>query len=197
MTLIVMAGLPGTGKSTLANALVQTLMSDACHNTQVIRQIAPIILSKDAIRAALFPPKLIEYSAEQDDFCMDMMLRVAAYLFRKSPGRIVILDGRTFSKRYQVETVKKAASMIDTKIFWIECVCDPATAKHRLKNDKDAGTHPATNRGPGLYDEVRANAEPLTVQHLSVDTTLPLQICVAQIKQYISAPSESLSTPRS
>jgi predicted kinase len=81
--LILMAGLPGTGKSTLARALAADL--------------GGTILNKDEIRAALFTPRDVEYSSEQDEFCMRVMLKVAGYLFRKDPGRKVFLDGRTFS----------------------------------------------------------------------------------------------------
>jgi predicted kinase len=56
--LIAMAGLPGTGKSTLAHHL-----ADAC---------ASIVLDKDSIRAALFPIDQVEYSTRQDDFCFKL-----------------------------------------------------------------------------------------------------------------------------
>ena len=180
MTMIAMAGLPGTGKTTLANALIQAMISDA-------HKVAPIILNKDALRAALFPPGLIEYSTEQDDFCVDIILLVAKYLFRKAHHRIVILDGRTFSQRYQVDSVERAASDMGIKVYWIECVCDPETAKQRLTNDKNKGIHPAANRQPSLYDKVKACAEPLIVEHLSVDTTQPLQDCVAEVRWYLAA----------
>src|SRR5947209_2269421 len=45
--LIAMAGLPGTGKSTLAR--------------QMARALSGVVLDKDVIRAALFPPALVEY----------------------------------------------------------------------------------------------------------------------------------------
>src|ERR1700733_2049988 len=53
--IILMAGLPGTGKSTLARDLA------AC--------TSGLVLSKDEIRSALFRAAEIEYSIEQDDFC--------------------------------------------------------------------------------------------------------------------------------
>jgi adenylylsulfate kinase len=191
MTLIVMAGLPGTGKTTLAKALVQALESDARQITQDFNSIAPVILSKDVTRAALFPPDLIEYSQEQDDFCLDMLLQVAAYLFRKASHRTIILDGRTFTKRYQVEIVEKTAADSGVNIVWIECVCDPEAAKKRLRNDRIKGIHPANNRGPYLYDKVKASAEPLFVPHITVDTMLPLQKCLSEILGYLDAESKT------
>jgi len=71
--IVLMAGLPGTGKSTLARELV--------HRTQ------GALLSKDEIRAALFSPADIEYSVKQDDFVMEVMLGAARFLLQTTPTR--------------------------------------------------------------------------------------------------------------
>src|ERR1700680_819681 len=93
--LIAMAGLPGTGKSTLGR-----LLADAC---------AAIVLDKDTIRATLFPMRMIEYSTRQDDFCMSIMFQVASYMIRSNPSLNVILDGRTFSRSYQIAALEQLA----------------------------------------------------------------------------------------
>src|SRR5215831_19356015 len=87
--LILMAGLPGTGKSTLSRALAN--------------EFGGTVLDKDVIRGALFPAADIEYSTEQDDFCMAIMLKVACYIFRRNPKRFAFLDGHTFSRAYQLK----------------------------------------------------------------------------------------------
>lgn len=84
--IILMAGLPGSGKSSIARELSARLNGT--------------ILSKDIIRHTVFESRDVEYSTEQDDFCMDVMLETAAYILRRHADRTVILDGRTFSKRY-------------------------------------------------------------------------------------------------
>src|SRR3954468_3208238 len=116
--LVLMAGLPGTGKSTLARAIAD--------------RTGAIVLDKDAIRAALFPTELIEYSREQDDFVLRVMLKVAGWTLGKQPSRAVILDGRPFSKTYQLEMVINFAEW--TKVPWriIECTCSEDTARLRL-----------------------------------------------------------------
>ena len=93
-----MAGLPGTGKTTLARELVRRTQGTG----------AGVILSKDEIRAALFLPEDIEYSVEQDDFVMEVMLDAARFLLRKTPARKIFLDGRPFSRRYQIDRVLAA-----------------------------------------------------------------------------------------
>lgn len=69
--IVLMAGLPGTGKTTLARELA--------------RVTGGALVSKDEIRAALFAPEDIEYSVVQDDFVMEVMLDNARYLLRKMP----------------------------------------------------------------------------------------------------------------
>src|SRR5260221_5588941 len=107
--LIAMAGLPGTGKSTLARHL-----ADAC---------AGIVLDKDSIRAALFPSAQIEYSTRQDDFCMSIMFQVATYMLRNDPSQHVILDGRTFSPTYQAPALDQLAAELHTSLQIIQRSC--------------------------------------------------------------------------
>jgi len=160
-----MAGLPGTGKSTLARALVGALRTQGTK---------ALILDKDQVRASLFQPEDVVYSQEQDDLCVDIMLQVAGHLLRHAPDRTIILDGRTFSRRDQVETVVRAATDLAVPLVFIECRCSEATAIRRLARDRARRTHPATNRGADLYRRVRAQADPLTIPHVVVDTEEPL-----------------------
>ena len=88
--IVIMAGLPGAGKSTVARELAHRLRG--------------VVLDKDAIRAALFDPAHVEYSLTQDDFCQEIMLRTAAYLLAKDSEIPILLDGRTFSRRYRGST---------------------------------------------------------------------------------------------
>jgi adenylylsulfate kinase len=164
--LIVMAGLPGTGKSTLARRLA--------------RELPAIVLDKDAVRAALFPPFEIEYSTPQDDLCVDIILQVARYLLRKDADRHVIIDGRTFSRAYQVETVRAYARDLGLECVWIECVCSDAAVRQRLNRDVARGTHPAENRTYEMYLSVKARAEPIAGPKLVIDTEGDIDSAVAE-----------------
>lgn len=144
--LILMAGLPGTGKSTLARQLAQNINA--------------VVLSKDTVRHALFPPELVEYSTAQDDFVIDVLLRTAEYLWRRDAGKITILDGRTFCRASQRKHVIDFAEAHHQPWRIIECVCGDEVAKSRLAApDPD---HPAQNRTPELYDEVKRRWEEIS-----------------------------------
>ena len=156
-----MAGLPGSGKSALSRALAA--------------ELGGTVLDKDDIRAALFPPSDIEYSTHQDDFCMGIMLKVAGYLFRKDPSRRIFLDGRTFSRTYQLDRATGFAEALSQSWRILECVCSQETARKRLAGDP---AHPAANRDFELYLKVKARFEEISLPKTVIDTDQPLAVCV-------------------
>ncbi len=163
--IVLMAGLPGTGKTTLARELV--------------RRTQGALLSKDEIRAALFSPEDIEYSAEQDDLVMKIMLEAARFLLRKTPARKIFLDGRPFSRRYQIDRVLNFARDVAQPCTIIECTCSDESARRRLDVERDPA-HPAHNRTFALYLEVKARFEPIAYPKTTIDTDRPIEQCVEQ-----------------
>ena len=163
--LVLMAGLPGTGKSALSQGLAV--------------ELGGTVIDKDRVRGALFDPADIEYSTEQDEFCMRVMLKVAGYLFRKDPERHVFLDGRTFSRRYQVARATGYAEALGQPWRILECVCSEPTARKRLQQDE---SHPATNRDFRLYLEVKARFEEIALPKTVIDTDQPLERCIQQAR---------------
>jgi adenylylsulfate kinase len=169
--IVAMAGLPATGKSAIACCLADELPA--------------VILDKDAIRAALFPPSEIEYSLRQDDFCMRVMMSVAEYVLSRDREKHIILDGRTFSRHYQLEEWKGLADELDVSLEVIECICADETARRRLARDVAEGRHVATNRTYEMYLSVKARFEPILAPKLVVDTDQCLEKCVILALQYL------------
>jgi len=165
--IVAMAGLPGTGKSTLARALAGS----------------GVVLDKDVIRSVLFPESYTEYSNEQDDFCQSLMLETAGFLIQRHFGVRIFLDGRTFSRNYQIEAVIQAARQLNTEWRVIECVCEEETARCRLEASRSS--HLARNRSYDLYRRLRAEFEPITVPKLVVNTDASLEECVRVARAYL------------
>jgi predicted kinase len=165
--IVLMAGLPGTGKTTLTRELAA--------------RTSGRVLSKDEVRHALFSPDEIEYSSAQDDFCLQVMLETAGYLLRQNPSRVVFLDGRTFSRRYQIDNVINAAVALHQPWRIIECVSPEEIVKQRLDEQSALGTHPAGNRDFKLYLDVRSRFESITLPKTVVDTSKPMPDCIAQV----------------
>jgi len=175
---IAMAGLPGTGKSTIADELGKRLPA--------------LVLDKDKIRAELFSPAAIDFSQEQDDLCMKVVFIISEYLLRAKPEQTVIIDGRTFSRSYQVQQLLSQAESFKLKPIIIECICDDVVAKQRLDYDQRTGAHLAGNRTYGLYLELKEKAEPITVDRLAIDTgkeslEKTVDRCVAYLKSLPAA----------
>jgi adenylylsulfate kinase len=166
-----MAGLPGSGKSTLARALA--------------KRSGGIVLDKDLIRARLFPAERIEYSTTQDDFVVEVILNTAEYLLQQDPTTVVILDGRPFSRKYQVNRVVARAKQMSTAWRIVECVCPEKIALRRLKVDLAGLRHVAGNRGAALYREVKVRWEEIRRPKLVVKTSLRLDGCVRQVEEYL------------
>lgn len=172
--LIVMVGLPGSGKSTLA--------------AQLAADLGGVVLCKDAVRAALFPAPVLDYSAAQDDIAMSAVYAAASAIIKSHPATPVFIDGRTFRKPGQLDAPLALATELGISLRVIECVCGDEVARARLAADYAAGAHPAGNRTPELYARVKANAVPLTLPGLTLDTgALSLDECVSRAVAYLGS----------
>jgi len=170
--IVLMAGLPGTGKTTLARALAERTKGR--------------VLSKDEFRHSIFLPAEIEYSSRQDDFCLRFMVETAGYLLSQNPTKIVFLDGRPFSRRYQIENVITACAPLQQPWRILECVCSEKTVRQRLEHDAGRGAHPAENRDYQLYLAVKDRFEAITRPKAVIDTSLDVDVCVSQALRTIT-----------
>jgi predicted kinase len=176
-TWVLFAGLPGTGKSTLARALAERLDSVA-------------ILDKDRVRSALFPEALTDYSREQDQVCMRAILQAAAYLTERRRVEYVFFDGRTFSNRSQIAEVVQFAEGLGARWRILHLTCADAIAEDRLaRSDPD---HPAKNRDSTLYRRIKMRFEPILEPRLEVDTTKGVDGELEAVEAYLTGGGSGL-----
>lgn len=159
-----MAGLPASGKSALCRSFAE-LLSGA-------------VLDKDKLRSALFEERDIEYSTAQDDLCVSILLEAAAFILEKDPSRVVFLDGRPFSRGYQIDTVLKVATALKQEWRILECVCTEETARKRLSEHQALGEHAAADRNYELYKRVKQQFEEIKLPKVIIDTDQPLEACI-------------------
>ncbi|MBI5432093.1 MAG: AAA family ATPase [Planctomycetes bacterium] len=171
MFVVAFAGLPGSGKSTLARALGLALG-------------APV-LDKDRVRAALYEPGLVEYASEQDDIVCAAIHTVVREEARRARYDTVVLDGRTYARRAQVDALLGLVRELRAELVVFHCACSLETAERRVARNavQDAtrgvanaaaqpAAHPAANRGPELVRALHASFEALMVPHRVIDTEL-------------------------
>lgn len=139
---VVLVGLPGAGKSTLARALAARLPGSR-------------VIDRDEVRHALFAP--CDYSAAERDVSFAAMLDAASYQLGR--GRVVIFDGLTFSRRNHVAAAEAVAA--DAGAFSAVIVCDVPVevAIERCERDAAEGAHPAANRDADLVRRVASEME--------------------------------------
>jgi predicted kinase len=165
---IVLVGLPGAGKSTLA-ARLAARVPDAR------------VIDKDEVRDALFAP--CDYSAAERDITFSAMLDAARYHLGR--GRVVLFDGLTFSRRTEVEAAEGVAA--ESGGFSAVIVCDVpvSVAVERCERDAAEGAHLAANRDGDLVRRVAAEMEEPPGAYLTVSMVGPLDPVVADAMTYV------------
>jgi len=160
--IIVICGLPGVGKSTLAKNLAS--------------QINARVLSSDEIRKDLFPNPT--YSAFERKLVYDVMILAAKYL--KDVKVNCILDA-TFNRENSRMEVKERLGLDDKQFHILECFCPEEIAISRLESRKDDYSDATIE----VYLRMKKIYEPVMGNHISVDTTLPTKVNVKKITDEI------------
>ena len=168
-TWVLFAGLPGTGKSTLARVMAE--------------RFGAAVLDKDGVRGALFPGELTDFSTEQDQLCMQAMVEAAVYLTDRRRTKYIFFDGRPFSKQKQVVEVLRAAEGAGARWRILHLTCADEVAEGRLAAHDPS--HPAQNRDPALYRRIKQAFEPILQAKLEVDTTLGIDAQLEAVEAYL------------
>jgi predicted kinase len=162
--LLLLIGLPGTGKSTLAKAY--TAKYGGLH------------LNSDLVRTDL--GLLGHYaSADKARVYAELLLRAREHLLN---GHTVVLD----STLYRVDLRKpylELAAECQAPLVLVELRADPAIVLERVSQAR-----PASEAGPEVYEKIRADWEPVEEPHLILQTDQStLEALVQQVHDYCLA----------
>ena len=150
--IVIICGLPGVGKSTLAK--------------DVAPMINATILSSDKIRKELFPNPT--YSPFERKLVYDVMFILAKYL--NDVKRNCILDA-TFNREDSRLEIKEKLQLNDRQFQIVECFCSEKVIISRLKSRKDDYSDATIE----VYQKMKKIYEPVKVDHIIVDTAFSPQ----------------------
>jgi len=188
---VAVGGLPGTGKSTLAKAVANTLGAELLR-TDGIRHELLGSGERAAVDEGIYRPEARQRVYQE-------LFRRAAELAREQIP--VVLDG-TFSRASQIGEARRLAT--DARTIWlaVECCCPAEVAQQRIKNRLATGGDPSEAR-PEIHDLERQRWEawPVELPQLRIDTTSPLAdqaaLVTAQLRhQYVQPHNYTVGSAR-
>ena len=161
--IIIICGLPGVGKSTLAKHLAPVF--DAT------------ILSSDRIRKELFSNPT--YQPTELKTVYNVMTIIAKYL---NDEKINCILDATFNRESSRINVKEKLKLEHTDFHIIECSCPEDVAISRLESRRDDYSDATIP----VYQKMKKIQEPVKTDHITVDTKLSPEENTRKIVDYIS-----------
>jgi predicted kinase len=169
--IILMMGLPGTGKSTLARVLAKSFPAT--------------ILNRDEIRDDIFPLEDLDYSDEQNELASQVTYIVAEYILRQHEDRIIILDGRPYSRKEQIKEVQELAIKVKHPLKAIYCWAPDHIVRKRLQEDLSEPENMKADRTYDKYLRIKDSFDTVEIEYLKVDTSQPLEDIVPRAFTYL------------
>lgn len=164
LMLVIVCGLPGTGKTTLAKTVAGK--TDAA------------VINSDSIRMSMLEER--EYTEDEKKMIYRAMLEEAGKQLKE--GKNVVLDA-TFYKKELRENAKETAEKAGTESYIIECVTHEELLKERIFKRKKEETESEADFE--VYKKVKDQFEPIEEEHLAVDTSEELEKQVELVLKYI------------
>jgi predicted kinase len=151
--IIVVSGLPGTGKSYFCRRLAERLPF--------------LILESDALRKLLFPVPM--YSASEST----RLFRTVYYLIEEllGKGMPVILDATNLEERHR-ERIYNIAERLNARFVLVRVDAPPELVQKRLKaRTKKRNMEDSSDADWAVYQKMKTTVQTISRNHFTVDTS--------------------------
>jgi len=172
--LIIVCGLMGSGKTTLATGLADLLGSDVLSTDSIRRELLGASPSPAAFNEGHYVPEFRRRVYRE-------MLRHAGILLRQ--GLSVVLDG-TFLKAAQREAAQELAEASGAVPLVVHCTCPATVAVERIEH-RATGSSQSESR-PERYASQQSAEEPATNNAIEVDTTVAMGLQEAAVLEALA-----------
>ncbi len=181
--LILIVGLPGTGKSTLASSLS--------------KKINAVWLRSDVFRSAMFPedtqasPKEQQLYSEEQGLAKDRAMILAAETLLKQKCSVII--DSVLSTNSSRKMFYELANRLSERLFIIQCTCPEETIQERmLRREREQASTPYKIANFGLYLKAKEKFEPFDREVLLADMSKPSDEIVSEVLSYLNKGSERM-----
>jgi predicted kinase len=154
---VALMGLPGSGKTTLAEALAP--------------RVPARTVSRDTVRAAMFRP--CSFTDAEKAAAFDALLR--AVTVNCELGCSTIVDGMPFSRTGELEAVSQASAEHRCSTVPVLCSISIEEAQRRIHHQREASEPMAEDRDAGLVVEVALRFRSPPEGSVEVDATRPVE----------------------
>jgi len=151
--LIVVSGLPGTGKTYFCRQLTQRLPS--------------VILESDVLRKTLFPSP--DYSSPESSRLFQAIHLLIERLLKR--GTPLVLDATNLSERYR-EHLYSIAYRLDVRLILVRVEAPPEVVRERLKARQEGVNR--VNKSDAdwaVYQKMKSSVQKIRRNHFAVDTS--------------------------
>lgn len=178
-TLIALSGLPGSGKSTVADALR--------------RRVPIVVLQSDRIRKLLVP--VPQYSAEESARVFAAIYSALERLLRA--GIPVLVDATNLQERYRAPLVDIAARTgARFVLVWVEAAEDAIYRRLTARTTGTRAGYDVSDAGIDVYQMMRARVEPIRGDHVVINTDRDITPAVETLAQMIEENDNTASPGR-
>jgi hypothetical protein len=165
--LVVVCGLPGTGKSFFCRKLAE--------------RVPFVILESDALRKILFPSPA--YSEDENKRLFPACHTLIEELLEK--GIPVIFDATNLLERHR-EYLYHAADKVEARVILVRVEAPPEVVRQRLLDrGKELDPQDNSQAGWGVYQRMRPRKEKICRNHFVVDTSQDITATIDKIVRAI------------